>query len=211
LTTQAALLVLVPVSSLAAEVNLATRLMLGAVFILAGAAKVWRFSVFSVTLSSLGIPTTLAMLLTPAVIFIEVSLGMAFLLDLLPFLTAGCAVLLLTTFATLGVRAERTHLTVPCSCFGVSEEPLGYMTALRALLLGLTVVVLVFTQTPGVLSVRGWDEGFSAALAAALALLLGRWLLAVPHLHALIGDRRRWEAVATPTSLAAIPQPLSRN
>lgn len=204
------LVALASFSSLPAEVNLAGRLVLGGVFVLAGAAKAFRFNGFLVTLSSLGIPATLAALLTPAIIIIEILLGFAILLDLLQVFTAGSAAVLLATFAMLGIRAERTHLDVPCSCFGVSKEPLGYVTALRALLLGLTIVVLASTQSLGVLSIHAWEEGVSAALAAALALALGRWFLATPRLYALIAERRRPQTETTP-SMPVLPHRVWRN
>jgi hypothetical protein len=106
-----------------------------------------------------------------------------------PFLLiAGTA--MVTAFATAGVIAHRrSETTIPCSCFGSSNERLGLGTSARAFLIATTLAVYGISGSvepqPG--DAGGWLTGLVLAMTL---LMLARWLLAAPMLLATVTDRR---------------------
>ncbi len=97
---------------------------------------------------------------------------------------------LLMSFIAVSILAARTGKHLDCNCFGASDgTQLGPQTAIRA---GLMVVPLAMWQLAGN---GGWSDKYSMqGLALVLGLasamyLLGRWILALPHVWSLVRGR----------------------
>jgi len=184
------------------EVGLAARWLVGTVFIVAAVSKVLHRDRFRDTLRELGVGPNAVGVATWVVIAVEAIVGAGLVLGGFGGTPALASLVLLLTFGALGLWARLRALTIECNCFGESSSRLGINTVARSGLLVLTLLSAILTgpigNTPVPTSVP--DFTITVALAAG-GLTLGRWMLSVPVLVALMRSRR--EAVALATSVVA--------
>jgi uncharacterized membrane protein YphA (DoxX/SURF4 family) len=141
---------------------LVARLLLGAVFVLAGSYKLFHPADF---LTTLWYMPTLRVLhvaaygpLTGAIIAVELFLGFMFLLNREPRLTAYLGFLLLSAFTTM-VGLNHEALSRHCSCFwklgGLLPASLAGMLARNAILLFVAGYLVASQAKEGAMPVRG--------------------------------------------------------
>lgn len=145
----------------------ACAVLLAAVLVRAGAAKLARPTETASGFRSLGLPAPAAM--ARVVPIAEIALG-AVLLSF-PRPGALAALTVLGAFTVVVLRAVRAGVATPCTCFGVaSDEPVSRGDVLRNVLLMGAAVGALATAQPVVPS-PGAVILLAAAVAAGLALL----------------------------------------
>ncbi len=165
------------------ELSLASQLILAGIFLTSTLGKLRGFDDFLVTMQTLIGRYRLGSALAWCVLCWEGSLAFLFASGVAPaFASVGGASLLLI-FGGVAAVTARSGRTIPCRCFGGSNEYLGIRTIVRALLLSGLVLIYwwsfpsreqgVWPMWPGFEMV-----GYSVILAISM-LLLGRWLLNV--------------------------------
>lgn len=185
--------------SLALDVSLACRALLGTVFAVSVVTKVWSKSAWQSYRSWLGgLPLRLLRLRgTPmAIAFAE--FAVVLLVAYPPTATAGLAVALIVCLAlTVGLSvALRRGASQPCHCFGQSSEPLGPLHVLRNALLATCALT-------GVLTASAAGTHSPPASAAGLSVIGG---LAAAVIIIFFGDIAA--LVTSPVSTASAAAPL---
>jgi uncharacterized membrane protein YphA (DoxX/SURF4 family) len=97
------------------------RTSLAAVLVAAGAAKLADLPGFATTLMGLGVPTRPSLLirvLTYAIPFLELGVGVVAVSGLWPTVLDGALLILMLSFSIVVIVALRRHLSVACRCFG---------------------------------------------------------------------------------------------
>lgn len=139
------------------------RLLLGAVLVWAGVAKLRRRTAFSDGLHVFGVPPVLRGATTHALIVLECALGALLLAGIGTRATALATAVLATGFVAALVGARlRGHRRIACRCFGSSRQHLTSLMAARAAL----VAVAALAVAVGIPAV-----GADAMLAIAVAVL----------------------------------------
>ena len=140
----------------------ACAVLLAAVFVRAGAAKLARPASTVAGFTALGVPA--AAISARAVPFVELTTAAALLAA--PRVGAAAGLFLLALFTGLLARAVRTGSQAPCNCFGAARaDPVSRVDLVRnALLAGLAVLATAAARpvVPG-------PAGAAVALAAFLA------------------------------------------
>lgn len=148
----------------------ACALVLAAVFVRAGAAKLARPATTAAGFAALRVPAAAA--LARAVPFVELLTAVA--LVGAPRLGAVAGLVFLAAFSWVLVRTLRSGTPVPCNCFGTARtEPVSSTDLVRnALLAGLAVLSLSAggPAVPGPLATVVALGGFAAGLAALAGL-----------------------------------------
>ena len=125
-----------------------------------------------------------------AVVATEATLAGLLAAGVLASAVAAVTLVLFLGFAVLSLWAARRGLRVACSCFGRSDRELGKDTLATSLLLaGATLVYLVLLLRAEPSLALG--ELPLAATLGIIAVLGGRWLLAVGEMAAIVRQRRR--------------------
>ena len=151
-----------------ADLGYACAVLLAAVFVRAGAAKLARPAATGATFAALRLPAAGGM--ARAVPLVELLVAVALLA--VPRVGAAAAVVLLAAFSAVLARAVRAGLDTPCNCFGAARaDPVsGGVLVRNGLLAGLAVAALAAPR-PGtsvagaVLALAAFAAGF-AVLAA---------------------------------------------
>ncbi len=109
------------------------RLVLAAVFLTAGLAKVKGRREFSAALPSLGVPARLVPIIAVAVAPLEIAVGVLLLINATAFGAAIAALILIVGFSLLLVTTIRHGTTGGCNCFGAlsSDKPVGPSALIR--------------------------------------------------------------------------------
>jgi uncharacterized membrane protein YphA (DoxX/SURF4 family) len=117
-----------------------TSVVLGVVFVVAGATKVIAGPAWASEAREMGAPDAAI----PAVPWVEIVLGAVLVVQLAPVAAAVVAIVLLTVFTALIVRQLAAGRRPPCACFGAwSRRPLGPVHVVRnVVLLGFAAVAL---------------------------------------------------------------------
>ncbi len=134
---------LVPVDSVAFELILPLRLVIGISLFYAGLQKVRHFAAFLAGVRAYEIlPPDYASWFGRLLPAAEIGLGIVLILGVLPRLFATASILMfLTFFAAVAVNIRRGR-EIPCFCFGASSSNVGWHTLLRAGLFVLASLVL---------------------------------------------------------------------
>lgn len=138
--------------SLALEVSLACRVMLGAVFAVSVITKVWNKDAWQSYRSWLsGLPLGLLQVPGAATAIALAEFAVVMLVVFTPVAAAGLAVALILCLAlTIGLSvAVRRGSSAPCHCFGVSSDPLGRQHVVRNALLAACALAGVLTASAG--------------------------------------------------------------
>jgi uncharacterized membrane protein YphA (DoxX/SURF4 family) len=151
---------------------LVLRLILAAVFLVAGLAKLADLQGAREAVAGFGVPERLARPLGTALPGLELATALALLLSSTAWAGALAAALLLTGFCTAIAHSIRRGSAPACHCFGqVHSEPVGPRTLVRNLaLLALAVAVLALGAGRAMTSATGWLGRLDATSALALAL-----------------------------------------
>lgn len=123
-----------------AELGYACALLLAAVFVRAGAAKLARPAATAASFTALGVPAAPAVARAVPVVELVTAAGLL----AAPRIGAVAALVLLAAFSTLLARAVRAGADTPCNCFGSARaDPVSPVDLLRnGLLAGLAVAAL---------------------------------------------------------------------
>lgn len=109
-------------------VHLVTRVLLGVVFVVAGASKVAAAASWPAQAAGLGVPRGLAVLVPWG----ELAVGAMLVVGLAMPAVAVVAVVALVGFTMVLVRALVAGRHPPCSCFGAwSASPIGWRQVVR--------------------------------------------------------------------------------
>jgi uncharacterized membrane protein YphA (DoxX/SURF4 family) len=133
----------------------AVRVILGAVFLVAGATKVDDLAASGRAVSAYRVlPYDVATVVGAALPFVEIALGVLFLLGLATRLAAAVAGALLVVFIAGITSAWARGLRIDCGCFGeggdlaAGEQPQYLSETIRDIaLLGLAGVLVAFPRT----------------------------------------------------------------
>lgn len=180
------------------------RLVVGAVFLMAGLAKLGATDKLeeSVSRYQLGLSGRPARLIAATLPPAELGLGIVLVLGLAPLASALVAAITLTGFVLVQVVAVARRLPVQCSCFGILYvEPVGARTIIRDAILGVLAFFLVASGGGGYLL---WRELMrvtepSAALASSLTIGIA--------LATLLVGVRAWRAARSSRNVASSPSP----
>lgn len=125
----------------------ACALLLAAVFVLAGAAKLARPAATATSFVALGVPAAPAA--ARAVPFVELLVAAALLASPRPGAIGALA--LLTPFTAVLARAVAAGSQTPCNCFGTARaEPVSWVDVVRNVMLGALAVASLTAAEPGV-------------------------------------------------------------
>ncbi|MGD9998079.1 MAG: MauE/DoxX family redox-associated membrane protein [Ilumatobacteraceae bacterium] len=122
-------------------VQIVARVVLGVVFVLAGASKVYAGREWPEQAGRLGVPPGVAMFVP----WFELAVGAVVVAGVAPTAAATVALVTLATFTALLARTLRQGRRPPCACFGAwSARPLGWHHVVRnGVLMALAVVAVV--------------------------------------------------------------------
>jgi hypothetical protein len=116
--------------------------LLGIAFLVAGGSKLAAGVAWPEQARGLGAPS----LVVPALPWLELALGAALVVQLVPVVAGTLAIVLLGAFTALIVRRLAQGRHPPCACFGAwSAKPLGWGHVARNLVLVALAVVTVAT------------------------------------------------------------------
>ncbi|HSM67496.1 MAG TPA: MauE/DoxX family redox-associated membrane protein [Ilumatobacteraceae bacterium] len=116
--------------------------LLGIAFLVAGGSKLAAGAAWPEQARGLGAPSVVV----PALPWLELALGAALVVQLVPAVTGTLAIVLLGAFTVLIVRRLAQGRHPPCACFGAwSSKPLGWGHVARNLVLVALAVVTVAT------------------------------------------------------------------
>lgn len=105
-------------------------------FLVSGVAKLFGMEDFMKTFEQLEIKTSLARLLAPAVILLEIMASLLFILPQTQLVAYMIILFLLACFSWSVYRAYTRKLKVACNCFGnLQQETFGWNTVIRIVLL----------------------------------------------------------------------------
>ena len=145
----------------------ACAVVLAAVFVRAGVAKLLHPSETAAGFAALGVPAAS----TIARVVPVIELGLAVALLAAPRFGATAALVLLANFSGFLARALNRGVTAGCSCFGQARvEPISVLDLIRNVLLGLLAVAALFARRPVM-------PGIVAVVGAAIAVAAGVGLL----------------------------------
>lgn len=171
-------------NDLLAAIGLAARLLLCAIFGVAGLAKFRDIDRFQQTLEQFGAPAHLALPLARAVPTFELLVSGCLLFPHVSAWTAGVAVIMLLAFSAVMARSLVRGRRPSCQCFGeLSDEPIGWFTLARnAAFIGLAALVLIAdahatvrtTLSPAAISVAGIGIAVLCGQSWLILLLFGR-------------------------------------
>lgn len=114
-----------------------------AVFVYAGVAKIATFNNWTFQARALGAPDPAVVLVPTA----EITLGVMLVGGWWFTQTVIAGILLLTAFTVLLMVRLRDEERLPCSCFGaISQRPISWLDVLRNLALISLLLFAVFTQ-----------------------------------------------------------------
>ena len=154
----------------------ACAVLLAAVFVRAGAAKVARPAATAASFRALGVPVPAA--LTRAVPVLELLVAVALLAA--PSLGAVAAIVLLAPFTAVLARAVAGGSEAPCNCFGAARaDPVSWVDVVRNLLLAGLAGAAVTVSQPVVPGPR--------AAVVALAAFGAGWLVLARYRRAASG------------------------
>jgi uncharacterized membrane protein YphA (DoxX/SURF4 family) len=146
-------------------------LLLGAVFLLAGAAKLREREAFARTLTTL-VPARSAPALVIGVPLAELALGGLLVSGLAPRAGAALALAALLAFSLALLLLHRRAPRSSCGCFGDARTTLVTGLARNGLLSGLALALLLFPVHPWV-----WSPGLAAVALFVVAVFVGGpWL-----------------------------------
>jgi uncharacterized membrane protein YphA (DoxX/SURF4 family) len=133
------------VRSVRPAVGLAIRLTAGAVWLVAGVAKIADLEQFRVQVEAYRVvPGGLEAAFAYALPFLEVGIGLYLVSGLLVRGTAALSCLLMGLFVVATVQARVRGLVLDCGCFGaLVRQPIGWWTIARDAALGLPGVIMV--------------------------------------------------------------------
>jgi uncharacterized membrane protein YphA (DoxX/SURF4 family) len=104
-------------------VQVVSRVLLGAVFVLAGVSKIAASGSWPAQAAGLGVPRSVAVVVP----WIELTLGAIVIVGLAMPTSAIVAVVLLVVFTAVLLRSLAAGLHPPCACFGAwSASPIGW-------------------------------------------------------------------------------------
>ncbi len=176
------------------EIELALRVCLGGVFLLAGVSKLRSPRAFANSVASYDLlPSRVAKVFAIFLIPAELVAGLALTTGWLGHISEALALVVLVLFAIAVSTNLRRHRVIPCGCFGNEEEVISNRTMVRLLLLGVGVLSLAFLSVSGLTpwAYASTDTEFlieSLLLAAALATFTS-WLLRAPDVLSAVGIR----------------------
>jgi hypothetical protein len=179
---------------------------LAILFLVAATAKVLRSGVFSNTLRELGVPLQLVRPVALATVGSELFASVS-LMTLPTAVSTAVVAVLLGGFTFAAFSGLRHSTPVSCACFGSSTEVLGLPTLVRAGLIALGLVVVLWTGSAGnhppyPPSVQGLA---TATVTAGGVIAVGAWLLTIPALTSLVKSRRRRDQIPrTPSRFAEL-------
>ena len=126
--------------------GLAIRLAAGAVWLVAGAAKIADLEQFRVQVGAYDVlPAGLEAPFAYALPFVEVGIGLYLVSGLLVRGTAALSCLLMAVFVVAMIQARLRGLVLDCGCFGsLTRQPIGLWTIARDAALGLPGLIMVF-------------------------------------------------------------------
>lgn len=141
-------------------VGLAIRLGAAAVWITAGAAKIGELEHFRTQVAAYDLlPHALVSPFAYALPFVELGLGLYFLVGLFVRGSGAVSIVLMLLFIVAMAQAWARGLTLDCGCFGtVSREKVGLWTILRDAALGIPGLIM-FLRPARFLSLDGWLLG----------------------------------------------------
>jgi hypothetical protein len=148
---------------------LAARLILGGVWLAAGAAKIRQHTSLTELVQALGpVPAPVARALSAVAPWVELALGAALLSGWGAAAAAGVSLVLLLSFAVGFGRLLRRGVRLSCNCFGKSDDPISYFDLVRNLwLAGLASACLVPGQ-----NLRPFEPFGTLAAAAVLGICM---------------------------------------
>jgi hypothetical protein len=165
---------------------LCTRLLVGSVLLMAGAAKLPQRGTFAHDVQQYRLlPSRIASGYARLLPWAELAAAMSLLSGVLVALGAGVAALLFASFAIAAVSAIARHLSLSCACFGLLyHEKIGWGTVVRdAVLLSMAIEALLFDRgrfsLPEVLA----HLGRPASLLALSAVVLVTAASLLPAVH----------------------------
>src|SRR5438067_4172856 len=167
-----------------AFVLLAARLLLAAVFLVAGIAKLADLAGSRQALRDFGVPAQLATPLGTLLPLAELAVAVALLFPATAWWGAAGALALLLLFVG-GIGSNLARGRQPeCHCFGqLHSAPAGWPTLIRNLILAaIAGVIVVFGRTTAELSAVDWFSTLDAA--QRIELVVGVLLLAILALEA---------------------------
>jgi len=142
----------------------ACAVVLAAVFVLAGAAKLARPTATATSFVALGVPAAPA--LARAVPVVELIVAVALLAT--PRAGGIAALAMLGPFTAVLARAVAAGSNAPCNCFGaIRSDPVSSVDITRNVMLAVLAVIAIGARRPVV-------PGPPAVLAAAAASIVGR-------------------------------------
>lgn len=154
---------------MSAEVGYAAALVVAAVYLVAGVAKLSDRPATATTFAALGVPAPRPM--ATAVPLAEIGLGAG--LVVAPRPAAAVALAVVAAFTAVIVRALRRGLRVGCGCFGTARrEPLSFVEVVRNGLLAVATAVALLAPAPR------WP-GLAAAVLVTTATAAGAVALAL--------------------------------
>jgi uncharacterized membrane protein YphA (DoxX/SURF4 family) len=133
------------VRSVRPAVGLAIRLIAGAVWLVAGVAKIADLEQFRVQVEAYRVvPGAVEAAFAYALPFLEVGIGLYLVFGLLVRGTAALSCLFMALFVVAMVQARLRGLVLDCGCFGaLARQPIGWWTIARDAALGLPGVIMV--------------------------------------------------------------------
>lgn len=157
------------------------------VFLLSGVVKLRQPALAALAMVDFGVARRATPALGVTLGAVEVALGAALMLRVLPGVTLVVAVLLLAAFVAVIARAVARRESFPCFCFGDTDGSISWWTLIRTSALAGLVVVLVAGAPTGLEAAprtRALQEVAAVAMLGS-ALLAAR----IPRLM-------RWNAAA---------------
>ena len=160
-------------------VVLLSRIILAAVFGLAGAAKLVSLAQTGESLVAFGVPARWARSGAIFLVLAELSAALLVLPDATALYGAATALVLLIVFSAAIAANLIQHRRPSCNCFGqLHAAPIGWSTFARNLALAaIAIVALLGSREPAALSLAGWARALGAAQVALFTLSALEFLL----------------------------------
>ena len=141
-------------SALLSHVVLVLRIVVGAIFVVAGVAKVGHASEFAAQIAGFRILPQAAIPAMALVLpFLEILLGGYLIVGLFTRVSAWCAVVLLAVFDGAIASAVVRGLTVSCGCFGPSDTTVTTWGEVARDAVFVLLALVVALRPPGTLAV----------------------------------------------------------
>jgi putative oxidoreductase len=129
-------------------VLLAARLVLAAVFVIAGALKLGDPAAFANDVANYQLMPALAPLLAATLPCLEIVVGVALLFSRWRRAAALCAAALMALFTLAAGTAYARGLDVACGCFGSTSGAIGWTTLVRDVALLAAAILLIALDRP---------------------------------------------------------------